>query len=369
MASAHGNEGRTASRPGRARARAEASRLPGRNGHLPARRFGPSRLLRPRRVSLYIRVVFVNAAILLAATVLLVVTPATVSFPARVDQGVILAGGLIVLIVANAVLVRISFRGLAGLVQRMETLDVLQPRQRLPSLGGPETRALIDGFNTMLDRLEEERRRSARRAFSALEGERRRVGQELHDEIGQRLTGILLQLAHVADGAPEPVRERLAAAQTQTRAALDAVGALAWQLRPGVLDDLGLLRALEAVAQALGERSSLRIELDLPASLPELPDEVELALYRIAQESLNNAIRHADADRVALELHEDEHGLSLEVTDDGRGLDVPGTHTEGPGLRGMRERALLIGAQLRIDSPFGRGVRVRLDVPRERLGD
>ncbi len=350
-------------------ARADATEAP-RTVALPTRTYpGRGRLVPPRRTSLYLRVVFLNAVILVAATVLLVFTPATVSFPARVDQGLILGGGLVLLIVTNALLVRFSFRGLAGLVQRMETLDVLRPRQRLPLLGGPETRALIDGFNRMLERLEEERRRSARQAFSALEGERRRVGQELHDEIGQRLTGILLHLARIADDAPEPVRERLALVQAEARAALDEVGALAWQLRPGVLDDLGLLRALEATAQALADRSSTRIELDLPASLPELPDEVELALYRIAQESLNNALRHADAGTVGLELRENEHGLSLDIVDDGRGLGAPEDRREGPGLRGMRERALLIGAVLRIDSPFGRGVRVRLDVPRERLRD
>jgi two-component system sensor histidine kinase UhpB len=328
----------------------------------------PTRAPRRPQTSLYVRVVFVNAAILMAATALLAFTPATVSFPARVDQGLILAGGLVVLIVANALLVRISFRGLVGLVQRMETLDVLQQRQRLPSLGGAETRALIDGFNTMLERLEEERRYSARRAFSALEGERRRVGQELHDEIGQRLTGILLQLARLADDAPDGVRERLGAVQAEARAALDEVGALAWQLRPGVLDDLGLLRALEALTQTLDERSVTRIELALPASVPALPDDVELAVYRIAQESLNNALRHSDATKIALELRTDEDGLSLEVADDGRGLGDLGAPVEGPGLRGMRERALLIGARLRIDSPFGEGTRVRLDVPRERLG-
>jgi two-component system sensor histidine kinase UhpB len=333
----------------------------------------PDRYLRRRpkrpKVSLYLRVVAVNAAILAAATALLVFTPATVSFPVAIDQGLILGAGLFVLIVANAVLVRISFRGLEGLVQRMETLDVLQPRQRLPSLGGPEVRALIDGFNAMLERLEEERRRSARRAFSALEGERRRVGQELHDEIGQRLTGILLQLARVTDDAPEPVRERLAGVQAEVRATLDEIGALAWQLRPGVLDDLGLQRALEALTQTFGERSPARIELAVPASLPTLSDDVELAVYRIAQESLNNALRHAGAATITLDLRNDERELSLEVADDGRGLGDLGALTEGSGLRGMRERALLIGARLRIDSPFGRGVRVRLDVPRERLND
>ncbi len=226
---------------------------------------GPgSALRRLPRTSMYLRVVVLNAAILVAATALLIFTPATVSFPVGIDQALILAGGLVLLVVTNAVLVRFSFRGLEALAKRMETLDVLRPRERLPAMGGIETRTLIDGFNTMLTRVEDERRRSARIAFSALEGERRRVGQELHDEIGQRLTGILLQLGRIADDTPLGLRARLVAIQEEVRATLDEVGGLAWQLRPGILDDLGLLSALEALVQTLGERSDTRVELSLP---------------------------------------------------------------------------------------------------------
>ena len=310
------------------------------------------------------RVVVLNAAILVVATALLIFTPATVSFPVGIDQALILAGGLVLLVVTNAVLVRFSFRGLEALAKRMETLDVLRPRERLPAMGGIETRTLIDGFNTMLTRVEDERRRSARIAFSALEGERRRVGQELHDEIGQRLTGILLQLGRIADDTPLGLRAHLVAIQEEVRATLDEVGGLAWQLRPGILDDLGLLSALEALVQTLGERSDTRVELSLPSGLDPLAPEVELAVYRVAQESLHNALRHAGARSVCVLLRTGERGLELEVVDDGRGFR--GMEAEGPGLRGMRERALLIGARLRIDSPFGRGVRVRLDVPWER---
>ena len=124
----------------------------------------------------------------------------------------------------------------------METLDVLQPRERLPQMGTAETRALIAGFNAMLDRLEDERIASAGRMVATLEGERRRIGQELHDEIGQRLTGILLQLGRIEAEAPDGMLPRIAGVQSEARATLDEVGNLAWQVRPGVLDDLGLLK-------------------------------------------------------------------------------------------------------------------------------
>jgi len=318
-------------------------------------------------VSLYVRVVAVNAGVLAVAAATLAFTPATISFPVALGEGLVLAGGVVVMVVANAILLRVSFRGLEGLVQRMETLDVLQPRERLPLAGGRETRTLIEAFNGMLDRLELERRASTRQTLSALEGERRRIGQELHDEIGQRLTGILLQLGRVSAEAPEPLNDRLGAVSEQARAALDEVGELAWRLRPGVLDDLGLASALRALVQTLQEHSETRIELVLPDRLDPIAPEVELAIYRIAQEGLNNALRHARARTVELRLGLDDDALRLVVADDGRG--IASDEGEGPGIRGMRERSLLVGGRLRIDSPWGRGVRVRLDVPHENLAE
>ncbi len=316
--------------------------------------------------SLYARVVAVNAAVMIIAALMLVVTPATVSSPVGVGEGLILFGGVVVMIVANAILLRRSFRGLEGLVQRMETLDVLQPRQRLGLVGGREVRTLIDAFNQMLQRLEVERRLSTRRTVSALEDERRRIGQELHDEIGQRLTGILLQLGRVATEVPEELQDRIVAIQNESRAALDEVGALAWQLRPGILDDLGLVSALQALAQSLDEHADARITAELTDRLGQVPPEVELAVYRVAQEALSNALRHSGARRINMRLAAERGGLCLTISDDGQGL-APG-NAEGPGLRGMRERALLIGARLRIEQAQPHGLVVRLDVPSRALG-
>jgi two-component system sensor histidine kinase UhpB len=314
-----------------------------------------------RDLSLYTRVVAVNTAVLLAAVLVLVLTPATVSFPVAAEQGVVLGLGVAVMVLADAALLRVSFKSLARLVRRMETLDVLQPQERLTEVGGRETRALIGGFNTMLDHLESERRESTRRTLTALESERRRIGQELHDEIGQRLTGILLQLGRVHDEAPAHLRARIAAVQDEEREALDEVGALAWQLRPGILDDLGLLSALDALVGTLEEPSDARINAVLPAGLPAIDAEVELVVYRIAQEALTNAVRHSGASTIELRLDRTERGLSLLVADDGRGL--VGSEIDGAGIRGMRERSLLVGGRLRIGSPSGQGVRVRLDAP------
>ncbi|ACV78983.1 sensor histidine kinase [Nakamurella multipartita] len=313
--------------------------------------------------SLYLQVVAVNTAIMLAAALLLVLSPITVSFPVAAEQGVFLGVGVIVIAIANAALLRLSFHGLAGLVRRMENLDLLRTGEPLPVRGGLETRALIAGYNTMLDRLETERRTSTRRSVSSLEGERRRIGQELHDEIGQRLTGILLQLRGLRDGLPEQARPQLHQIQSEVRATLDEVGALAWQLRPGILDDLGLRRALEALCDTLRAHATARFVLHLPARTPSLPSEVELAFYRVAQEALTNAVRHAHASTISVSLSARGRRVALDIVDDGTGL-ADGTE-EGAGIRGMRERALLIGARIAVRSLPTHGVQVTLtlDLP------
>lgn len=317
-------------------------------------------VINPSSWSLYAQVVTVNTAILLGATTLLVVSPLTVSFPVAAEQAIVLAIGAVVIVVANAALLRLSFQGLSDLARKMETVDVLRTSARLPPRGGQETRALIAGYNTMLDGLESERRTSTRRSVSVLEGERRRIGQELHDEIGQRLTGILLQVARVRDDVPDSVSPRLQQIQTEVRATLDEVGILAWQLRPGILDDLGLLRALQALLASLREHTDAQILVDVPARLPRLLPETELALYRIAQEGLTNAIRHAQATTIHLSLGEKQRRLTLQILDDGIGL--PHDFVEAAGIRGMRERAFLIQGHLELESQSGQGVRLQLVV-------
>lgn len=315
-------------------------------------------------LSLYARVVLVNSTVLLLAVLALVVTPATVSFPIATEQGLVLAVGAVVIAVANAVVLRLNFRGLRAVVRRMETIDVLKPEEHLPETGGPEAKALIAGFNTMLERLQNERRTSARRTLSAIEGERRRIGRELHDEIGQRLTGTLLQLQRLAEDLPKHLKAEVECVQEQQRATLDEVGALAWQLRPALLDDLGLLSAVDALTESMGE-PTVRVETTIPEELPPLAPELELVVYRVAQEALTNAVRHSGASRIALALEAAADRLTLRVTDDGTGFSVPAS--EGPGIRGMRERALLVGGRLHIGPaavarrPGRRGTTVRLD--------
>ncbi|MFF0746868.1 histidine kinase [Streptomyces sp. NPDC004111] len=317
-------------------------------------------------MSLFWRVFGLNALVLGAATALLLWAPVTVSVPVLLTEAVILVGGLAVMLVANAALLRWGLAPLGRLTRLMATVDLLRPGQRLPVPGpggGSEVTELIRAFNAMLDRLEQERATSSARALLAQESERRRIAQELHDEVGQSMTAILLVLKRAADAAQDPLREELHQAQEITREGLDEVRRLVRHLRPGVLDDLGLVSALTSLTHNYATHTGLHVVRSFDAGLPALEQQAELVLYRVAQESLTNAARHADAERVEVSLRRTEEAVVLEVTDDGRGIEAA---CEGAGIRGMRERALLAGAALLLTSTPGTGTRVRLTVPTPR---
>jgi two-component system sensor histidine kinase UhpB len=317
-------------------------------------------------VSLFWRIFALNAVVLGSATALLLWAPVTVSVPVVLTEAIILVAGLVVMLIANAALLRIGLSPLERLTRLMTTVDLLRPGQRLPEHGRGETAELISTFNAMLDRLEHERASSSARALLAQEDERRRIAQELHDEVGQSMTAILLVLKRAADDADEPLREELRQAQEITRDSLDEVRRLVRRLRPGVLDDLGLVSALTSLTQDFATHTGLRVVRRFDTDLPALRPETELVLYRVAQESLTNAARHADARRVDVSLRREGETAVLEVTDDGRGIEAP---CEGAGIRGMRERALLAGAALHLTSTPGTGTRIRLTTPSPESSD
>ncbi|MEU5045825.1 HAMP domain-containing sensor histidine kinase [Streptomyces griseorubiginosus] len=311
-------------------------------------------------MSLFWRIFALNAVVLGSATALLLWAPVTVSVPVLLTEAVILIGGLVVMLVANAALLRIGLAPLDRLTRLMATVDLLRPGQRLPEGGHGQTAELIRTFNAMLERLEHERASSSARALSAQEAERRRIAQELHDEVGQSMTAILLSLERAADESDEPLRGELRQMQEITRGSLDEVRRLVRRLRPGVLEDLGLVSALTSLTGEFATHVALRVVRRFDTGLPALDQQTELVLYRVAQEALTNAARHAEADKVEVSLRHSGETVVLTVADDGRGTQAA---PEGAGMRGMRERALLVGATLDVTSQPRAGTEVRLTVP------
>ncbi|MFC0531839.1 sensor histidine kinase [Phytohabitans kaempferiae] len=311
-------------------------------------------------MSLFWRIFLLNAAVLTVAVNLLLFGPVTVSTPVLFTEAVILTAGLAAMLLANAVLLRIGLAPLQRLTRAMATIDLLQPGPRPAVTGHAGIADLIRTFNAMLDRLEAERATSTARALSAQEGERRRIAQELHDEVGQTLTAVILELKRVADRTPEPLRGELHQVQETTRDSLDEIRRIARRLRPGVLEELGLVSALRALTTEISQHSGVVVRQHFDSDLTGLDEEAELVVYRVAQEALTNTARHADARRLDIALRRAPGGVELRVRDDGRGL---GQAAEGAGIRGMRERALLVGANLTVGASPGGGTEVRLRLP------
>jgi two-component system sensor histidine kinase UhpB len=308
--------------------------------------------MRLSRLPLLWRVFAINAALLVIATLLLALTPVTIHARIAIVEGLDLAVALVVMLTANLLLLRHTLQPIGRLVERMRKIDLLQPGQRIPEQGGVEVAELTRAFNEMLERLETERRESAQRALHAQEAERRRIASGLHDEVGQVLTGVLLRLED--DETKEAVRQ-----------ALEEVRRIARELRPEMLEQLGLVSALTELSRKFADSSGIRVERSFATGLPALSDDSELAVYRVAQESLTNIARHADASHVEIALQSGPDSVVLRVIDDGRGIPTPDPFALNGhgGLRGMRERALLVGGVLAVKRGSEGGVEVRLEVP------
>jgi two-component system sensor histidine kinase UhpB len=315
-------------------------------------------------VSLFWRVVVINAGGLVVAALVLALSPATVSPTLTVTEGVVLAVGTIALIGVNVALLRRVFEPLERLAGLMRRIDPLEPGRRI-ELERPvaEVADVYRAFNAMLDRLEQERRLSGRRALVAQESERRRIARELHDDVGQTLTGVVLQLDGLQRATPPELGEQYELVQESAREGVEKVREIARGLRPPALDEFGLRSALTTLATGFSERSGLHVRHRVARTLPTLEPEQDLAIYRVAQESLTNAARHARAETVELELSNGDGVVVLQVRDDGRGIAPSEATGGGTGLAGMRERAMLVGGRLTVTAAPEGGTEVRFEVP------
>jgi two-component system sensor histidine kinase UhpB len=320
--------------------------------------------MRFERLPLAWRIFAINATLLAVATILLALTPVTIHASIALVEVIDLVLALLIMLTANLLLLRHTIKPIDRLVERMRTIDLLRPGQRLVERGGVEVAELVRTFNQMLERLETERRESGQRALRAQEGERLRIARGLHDEVGQVLTGVLLQLDSLARADEANRRSDLEETKQAVRQALEEVRRIAQELRPEMLEQLGLVSALTELTRKFASQSGVRVERRFAEGLPPLSDEAEIAVYRVAQESLTNVARHAQASEVEVALQPGVGSVVLRVVDNGRGLPATAERRNGhAGLHGMRERALLVGGALAIKGGVDGGVEVRLEVP------
>jgi len=323
------------------------------------------RLRRP--LTLSERALLATTGMLALILVLLVVTPVTVSAPIRIGELAVLLAAFFALLALNAVYVRRALAPLQRLARRLRRLDLADPEplEIEPADRTPELAALTDAFNEMLDRLRAERRSRSRAALLAQERERRRIAHALHDEAGQTLTAVALEIEREAAAAPEgPKRARLEGLARELHGTLEEIRRISRELRPEALDDLGLVNAVIALSARIERQGSIEVERRV-GELPPLPEAVELVVYRVAQEALTNVLRHSGARRCRVELGAADGRLRLRVADDGGGMpaELPGGTL---GVEGMRERALLIGGRLGLGPGLGgRGTAVTLEIPLE----
>lgn len=203
---------------------------------------------------------------------------------------------------------------------------------------------------------DEQRRILVRKMLNATEDERRRLARELHDEIAQLLTVIQLSLHNMQIESPELARANSLLTRTQ-----EEIHRIIHDLRPTLLDDLGLAAAMKSYADDHLRRQGLQVNLEIEEGLPSRP-EIETVIFRIYQELVTNILRHAHAENVSIELYKNDGKLVLAVEDDGQGFD-PEAKSEGAGVTGMRERAALVNGTIRFDSEAGQGTNVVLEIP------
>jgi two-component system sensor histidine kinase UhpB len=310
--------------------------------------------------------------IVAANVVLFALTLLAASIAAGLDLGssskrwdfLILALAIVLTLCTNLWMLQRRFRPLESLIDQIEAIDPAEPTPLELRRSDPveEIDRLASSFHNLLERIEDERRRSGQLAMRAQEEERRRLARDLHDEVNQALTAILLRLEALAQETPPERAPEVIELKRLVNQAMDELLNLARQLRPSALDDHGLVAALETQMKRFSARTGIEARMDTGGEPDKVAEVVQTAIYRVAQEALTNVTRHAGATVVELVVAQTNGEVELRVSDDGRGFD-PAVRGGGLGLVGMAERARLVGGELDVRSAPGGGTTITLRVP------
>lgn len=322
-----------------------------------------------RRRALFSQVMAVNVTLICAAALAMALF-AGLDIDETGRVVLVIGVAAVVGLLANLVLLRARFTPLERLIEDMERVDLSRPRANVPSsIDGRGETAEVEriefAFLRMLRRLEAERRRSSSAALRAQEEERARVARDLHDEVNQALTGVLLRLEATRENAPPELEGELAETRSLANQAMEELLSLARQLRPTALDDLGLKAAIAGQVEELSRRD-VDASFSSEGDFSDLDDDVQLVVYRVAQEALSNAARHSEAKAVDVRLNRRGAGVELKVSDNGRGFSFAAAEQGGLGISGMRERALLVDGEVEIHSRPGEGTTVWLRIEPQR---
>lgn len=322
-----------------------------------------------RKQTLVTQILAINALLILGTTLagMAATRLSLIGDEPDLEQALIIVTGIFAAVLVNGFVLRRRFSSLDKLINLMEDVDLSRPglRADVTDADTSDVVRLCKAFNRMLARVEDERSRTGSAVLEGQEQERARLARDLHDECNQALTGILLRLEALGQRAEPDLRAELSTVKDLTTQAMEELLHLARELRPTALDDHGLRVALQAqterYATVTGLITQLHLEEGAAAALEQLTEQEQIVVYRITQEAMSNAFRHADATAVDVRISATESGAVLvTVRDNGKG--IPTRPKEGLGLVGMRERARLASGSLAITrSPEG-GTEVRLQL-------
>jgi len=336
------------------------------------------------RLPLLTRLLLANAFVVVAGAVLGTLTTRALTERSTLTLMALFVGlGVGLSLLLNYVVLRVTLRPLTDLSSAVDRVRNGQTLLRAPLATGqdPDIARLVRSLNTMLDRLaahtatidanREQLRALSSKVITAQEEERKRIARELHDDTSQSLATLLIALERMDSAIPmelTDLKTRLASARDLTTETIDGLRALVVDLRPLLLDDLGLVPAIRWYAGHRLSPEGIDLEFEAPDDLPRLSAEAETALFRIAQEAIHNIVKHADASTVRVRLSGEE-GVTLQVVDDGQGFQGESVRDQDGavhlGLFGVRERAAAIGGRLEVSSVPGKGTEIRVHLPAE----
>lgn len=322
-----------------------------------------------RKQTLVTQILAINALLILGTTLagMAATRLSLIGDEPDLEQALIIVTGIFAAVLVNGFVLRRRFSSLDKLINLMEDVDLSRPglRADVTDADTSDVVRLCKAFNRMLARVEDERSRTGSAVLEGQEQERARLARDLHDECNQALTGILLRLEALGQRAEPDLRAELSTVKDLTTQAMEELLHLARELRPTALDDHGLRVALQAqterYATVTGLITQLHLEEGAAAALEQLTEQEQIVVYRITQEAMSNAFRHADATAVDVRISATESGSVLvTVRDNGKGIPV--RPKEGLGLVGMRERARLASGSLAITRSSEGGTEVRLQL-------
>lgn len=284
--------------------------------------------------------------------------------------------GTLLVIIINGWIIRAALRPLRDLSKVAEKLG--SNREGVESLlssgTDPDIHQLAKGLNSLLQQLDEHNRQLkalSKQAIRAQEEERKRIARSLHDDTGQALTSLIINLKRIENQIPTQeveLRENIEAIIELAKNTLGELRQIIYGLRPAMLDDLGLIPAIRWYARSNLEGAGVRVEVISNSEIDPLTPELKIALYRIAQEAINNIIKHSQAKSATITLDQINGVVHLCIEDDGLGFDVKNTtmqaiHNQKWGIVGIEERVNLFGGEVQIDSRPQQGTRLEISMP------